>query len=649
MSDQATVETMEFQTEVSQLLKLMIHSLYSNKEIFLRELISNASDACDKLRFEAISNDGLYEGDNDLGVWVTFDEDAKTVTVRDNGVGMNRDEVVANIGTIAKSGTKQFLESLTGDEKQDARLIGQFGVGFYSAFIVADRVTLLSRRAGDSADDGVRWESAGTGSFELSQVTREQRGTEIILHLNEDSQDFLNNWRLRNIIKKYSDHITFPVMMLEEILDTPDEEGNDDAEESEPKTPQFEQVNAASALWTRAKRDLNDEDYQAFYKQSFHDFEDALSWTHNRVEGKLEYTSLLYIPKRAPFDLYDHNQQHGIKLYVQRVFIMDDAEKLMPRYLRFVRGLVDSNDLPLNVSREILQSNKIIDSIRIASVKKVLSLIETMASDSADYFSAFWSQFGQVLKEAPAEDFANREQVAKLYRYASTHEDNDGQTVSLDDYIARMKPGQEKIYYVTADSYAAANNSPHLEIFRQKGIEVLLMHDRVDEWTMSHLHEYDGKSFISVAKGDLDLSAIGTEDEKAEEKDKQKAVEENAKPLVERVKTALGERVEDVRVSQRLTTSPACVVLGQHDMPLHLQQLMRQAGQAVPESKPVLEINPEHPLLVKFDQEPDDEKFSDWAQLLLDQAVLAEGGQLDDAAGFVRRMNTIFVDLSGAQ
>ena len=638
MTDAANVEKMEFQTEVSQLLKLMIHSLYSNKEIFLRELISNASDACDKLRFEAVSNDALFEGQSDLQIVVSFDEAAKTVTISDNGIGMSRDEVVANIGTIAKSGTKQFLESLTGDAKQDANLIGQFGVGFYSAFIVADKVTLLTRRAGLAESEGVSWESDGSGSFEIATVDKPMRGTEIILHLNDNGAEFLHHWRLRNVIKKYSDHITFPVMMLEEVHAP--EEGE------EPKTPELEQVNAASALWTRGKSEISDDEYQAFYKQNFHDFEDALTWSHNKVEGKLEYTSLLYVPKRAPFDLYDHNQQHGIKLYVQRVFIMDDAEKLMPRYLRFVRGLVDSNDLPLNVSREILQSNKIIDSMRNASVKKVLGLLEKMAKNSADDYKAFWEQFGQVLKEAPAEDFANREQVAKLYRYASTQTDTDEASVSLDDYLGRMKPGQDKIYYITADSFAAAKNSPHLEIFRKKGVEVLLMHDRVDEWTMSHLHEYEGKSFVSVAKGDLDLNDIGSEEDKAEEQEKQKAAEEKAAPLVERVKTALGEKVEDVRVSTRLTTSPACVVLGANDMPLHLQQLMRQAGQAVPESKPVLELNPEHPLLQKFDQEADEERFADWSQLLLDQAVLAEGGQLDDAAGFVRRMNDVFMSLA---
>lgn len=640
MNDQVNVEKMEFQTEVSQLLKLMIHSLYSNKEIFLRELVSNASDACDKLRFEGISNDALYEGNDNLSIVIEYNESDKTILVRDTGIGMTRDEVVANIGTIAKSGTKQFLDSLTGDDKQDARLIGQFGVGFYSSFIVADKVTLITRRAGEAVSEGVCWESDGTGSFELSTVEKETRGTDVILHISEAGEEFLNHWRLRNIIKTYSDHITFPVMMLEEVQPSTDES------EEEKKEPELEQINTASALWTRGKREIEDAEYQEFYKQSFSDYEEPLAWSHNRVEGNLEYTSLLFVPKRAPFDLYDHNQQHGIKLYVQRVFIMDDAEKLMPRYLRFVRGLVDSNDLPLNVSREILQSNKVIDSIRGASVKKILSLLETMVKDSAEDYTKFWAEFGQVLKEAPAEDFGNKEQVAKLYRYASTKGSGEEQIVSLDDYIARMAEGQDKIYYITADSFSAANNSPHLEIFAKKGVEVLLMHDRVDEWTMSHLHEYDGKQFVSAAKGDLDLSAIGGGEEK--EKEDQKEAEEKAAPMVERITKSLGDKVQSVRVSQRLTSSPACLVLGEHEMPLHLQQLMKQAGQAVPDTKPVMEINPEHPLLLKLDQEPDDEKFAEWVDLLFDQAVLAEGGQLEDAAGFVKRMNAIFVELANA-
>lgn len=640
MNDQVNVEKMEFQTEVSQLLKLMIHSLYSNKEIFLRELISNASDACDKLRFEGISNDALYEGNDNLSIVVEYNESEKTILVRDNGIGMTRDEVVANIGTIAKSGTKQFLDSLTGDDKQDSHLIGQFGVGFYSSFTVADKVTLITRRAGEAVNEGVCWESDGTGSFELSTVDKETRGTDIILHINEAGEEFLNHWRLRNIIKTYSDHITFPVMMLEEV---PPSAADSDEEKKE---PELEQINTASALWRRSKRDIEESEYKEFYKQSFSDYEEPLAWSHNKVEGNLEYTSLLFVPKRAPFDLYDHNQQHGIKLYVQRVFIMDDAEKLMPRYLRFVRGLVDSSDLPLNVSREILQSNKVIDSIRSASIKKVLSLIESMIKDTPEDYTKFWAEFGQVLKEAPAEDFANKEQVAKLYRYASTKGTGEEQIVSLDDYIARMAEGQDKIYYITADSFSAANNSPHLEIFSKKGIEVLLMHDRVDEWTMSHLHEYDGKQFVSAAKGDLDLSAIGGSKEK--DKEDQKEAEEKAAPMVERISKSLGDKVQSVRVSQRLTSSPACLVLGEHEMPLHLQQLMKQAGQDVPDTKPVMEINPEHPLVSKLDQEPDDEKFAEWVALLFDQAVLAEGGQLEDAAGFVKRMNAIFVELAKA-
>ncbi len=639
MSEQVKSETMEFQTEVSQLLKLMVHSLYSNQEIFLRELISNASDACDKLRFESVSNDSLYEGDSELRIVIGFDEEAKTISIRDNGVGMNREDVIENIGTIAKSGTKQFLESLSGNDKQDAQLIGQFGVGFYSAFIVADKVTLLTRKAGDSAELGVQWESDGTGSFDLADINRDTRGTEIILHIKESASEFVNNWRLRNIVKKYSDHITFPVMMLEEIQAPVDEDGD---KKEEVKEPELEQVNSATALWKRGKKDIKEDEYKEFYKQSFHDFEDPLSWSHNRLEGKLEYTSLLYIPKRAQYDLYDQNQQHGIKLYIQRVFIMDDVEKLMPRYLRFVRGLVDSSDLPLNISREILQSNKIIDSIRSASVKKVLSLLEKMAKKSEDDYKVFWEQFGQVLKEAPAEDFANKEQVAKLYRYASSAEEGEEQNVSLETYLSRMQPGQDKIYYISADNYAAANNSPHMEIFRKKGIEVLLMHDRVDEWTMSHLHEFEGKQFVSAAKGDLDLSGIGSDEEKAD----QKEIEDQAKPLVERIKGVLGEKVDDVRVSKRLTSSPSCLVLGEHEMALHLQQLMKQAGQQIPDSKPILEINPKHPILEKLDQESDEDKFSEWSRMLLDQAILAEGGQLDDAAGFVKRMNSIFVDMA---
>jgi len=638
MSD-STSETMEFQAEVNQLLKLMIHSLYSNKEIFLRELISNASDACDKLRFEAVANDALNEGEESLSIVVDFDKDAHTVTVSDNGIGMNRDEVIANIGTIAKSGTRQFLDSLTGDQQQDAHLIGQFGVGFYSAFVVADKVVLETRKAGEAADQAVRWQSEAAGSYELESITRENKGTSVTLYLREDCQEFADNWRLRGIVKKYSDHITFPIMMMEVVYPDPEEKDKDEP----PKEPQLEKVNDASALWTRGKKDISDDDYKAFYKQVGHDWEDPLAWSHNRVEGKYEYTSLLYIPKRAPFDLYDHNQNHGIKLYVQRVFIMDETEKLMPRYLRFVRGLVDSSDLPLNVSREILQSNKVIEAMKSASVKKVLSLLEEMADKQPDDYKTFWQEFGRCLKEAPGEDFANKEQVAGLYRFASTKSGLDEQSVSLSEYISRMQAGQEKIYYITADSFKAGLNSPHLEIFGKKGIEVLVMYDRVDEWMMSYLTEFDGKQFSSVAKGDLDLGEVQDKDEKQQHEELKK----DAEKLVERLTAALGEKVESVKVSDRLTNSPACIVLGEQDMALHMQQLMKQAGHEVPENKPTLEINPSHPILQKMDGESDEDRFADWGQLLLDQAVLAEGGQLDDAAGFVQRVNEMFVELSG--
>jgi molecular chaperone HtpG len=636
-------ETMEFQAEVNQLLKLMIHSLYSNKEIFLRELISNASDACDKLRFEAVANDALNEGEQELAIVVEFDNEAGTVTITDNGIGMTRDEVISNIGTIAKSGTKQFLEALTGDQQEDARLIGQFGVGFYSAFVVADRVVLETRKAGEDKSSGVRWESEAAGSYNLNPVEREAKGTSVTLFLREDSKEFADNWRLRGIIKKYSDHITFPIKMYEVIHDSPpSEEGEADAEKAEKKEPQLEKVNDASALWTRARKDISEDEYKAFYKQVSHDWEDPLTWSHNRVEGKYEYTSLLYIPKNAPFDLYDHQQQHGIKLYAQRVFIMDEAEKLMPRYLRFVRGLVDSSDLPLNVSREILQSNKVVENIRGASVKKVLSLLENMASKEPDDYKVFWEQFGRCLKEAPGEDFANKEQVAALFRFASTHSGDEAQSVSLADYISRMQPGQDKIYYITADSFAAGKNSPHLEIFIKKGVEVLIMYDRVDEWMMSYLNEFDGKSFSSVAKGDLDLGEI----QDKEEKEQQEGVEKEAEKLVERLKKQLEDKVAEVRVSHRLTSSPACVVLGEQEMALHMQQLMKQAGHEVPANKPTLEINPSHPILKKMDVEIDEDRFGDWSKLLLDQAILAEGGQLDDAAGFVHRMNELIIELS---
>jgi molecular chaperone HtpG len=637
---EAQTETMEFQAEVSQLLKLMVHSMYSNKEIFLRELISNGSDACDQLRFEALANDKLYGDESALELSVSFDASDKTVTITDTGIGMSREEVIDNIGTIARSGTRQFLESLSGDQAKDANLIGQFGVGFYSAFVVADKVTLTTRRAGAPADSGTRWKSDGTGSYTLETTEKEKRGTEIILHLRDDMDEFLNDWRLRSLIKKYSDHITFAVKMQKTVSA---EDGEDKDGEDKEITIEWETVNSASAMWARPKKELKDEEYKEFYKQVCHDYEDPLAWLHNRVEGKYEYTSLLYIPSRAPFDLYERDQTHGIKLYVQRVFIMDDMEKMMPRYLRFVRGLIDSNDLPLNISREILQSNKVIDSIRNASVKKVLGLLESIAKDESDRYQKFWGQFGNVIKEGPGEDFANREQLLGLMRFASTHGNDSTQSVSLADYLSRMKSGQDKIYYITADSHSAANNSPHLEVFRKKEIEVLLMSDRVDEWMMSQLTEHDGKQFVSIAKGGLDL---GDFEDKAEKK-AQKAVEKKSQKLVKKIKDALADQVEEVRVSHRLTTSPACLVLAEQDMALHMQQLMKQAGHSLPTAKPSLEINPDHPVLQRLKSEKDKQTLADWSQLLFDQALLAEGGQLEDAAGFVRRLNGILMTLGG--
>ncbi len=635
-------EEMKFEAEVSQLLQLMIHSLYSNPEIFLRELISNSSDACDKLRFEAVSDASLLESDSDLSIQVGFDTEAGTITVSDNGIGMSREEVVQNIGTIAKSGTKQFLESLTGDQKTDSALIGQFGVGFYSAFVIADKVDLQTRRAGANADEAVLWSSDGTGGYSLDSVSQEKRGTTVTLHVKDEHKNYVDHWQLHSIVKKYSDHVTFPIMMLEQLPPPPEPEEGEEPEA--PKEPQLQQVNAASALWTRSKSDISDEDYQSFYKQVCNDYEDPIAWSHNRVEGNYEYTSLLYLPKRAPFDLYESmTPKNGIKLFVQRVFIMDEAEKLMPRYLRFVRGLVDSNDLPLNVSREILQDNKIIASIRRGSTKKVLGMLNDLAEKKPEEYKDFWTQFGNCLKEAPGEDPGNKEEVAKLYRFDTTHTSSEGELTGLDDYLARMQTGQDKIYYITADSYSAASNSPHLEIFRDKGIEVLLMHDRVDEWMMNYFNEYDGKSFVSIAKGDLDLDGVGMasdDSEKRAEKEKQAA---EAEPLIKRIKAVLEEDTSDVRASTRLTSSPACVVMGEHDMALHMQQLLKQAGHEMPETKPVLEVNPTHPILGLLDREQDEDKFANWSRLLLDQAMLAEGGQLADGAGFVKRMNEMFM------
>jgi len=621
-------ETLEFQTEVKQLLQLMIHSLYSNKEIFLRELISNGSDACDKLRFEALANDKLYENDTELRIRIDLDKDARTITVTDTGIGMTRDEVVDNIGTIAKSGTRQFFESLTGDQAKDSQLIGQFGVGFYSAYIVADKVTLTTRRAGLGAEHGVRWSSAGDGEFTLETVERSQRGTEVVLHLREGEDEFLESFRVKSIINKYSDHIPLPIEML--------------AEAEEDKEASYEAVNKASALWTRPRNEVSDEEYKEFYKHVAHDFEDPMKWVHSHVEGNQSYKTLFYIPSRAPFDLYDRDSRHGIKLYVRRVFIMDDAEQLMPYYLRFVRGLVDSDDLPLNVSREILQHNKLIDTIRAGSIKKVLGLLETMVKDEPELYRDFWKQFGNVLKEGPGEDFANKERIAKLLRFASTRTDSEEQDISLDDYIARMKDGQDTIYYVTADSFAAAKNSPHLQIFRRKGIEVLLLSDRVDEWLVSHLNEYDGKSLASIAKGELDLDKLADEEEKKAARE----TEDEYSELVKRMQEVLGERVNTVRVSKRLTDSPSCLVMGEQDMAVHMQQMLKQAGHDVPVSKPDLEINPAHPLVSRLKDESDAARFSSWSNVLLDQAMLSEGGQLEDPVAFVNRLNDLLQEMT---
>jgi molecular chaperone HtpG len=611
----------------------MIHSLYSNKEIFLRELISNASDACDRLRFSAVSDASLYEEDIELRIKVSYDQEQRTITISDNGIGMTREEVIDHIGTIAKSGTRSFLDSITGDEKNDAKLIGQFGVGFYSSFIVADEVTLRTRKAGEPADQGVEWVSKGKGEYDIASVDRSERGTEITLHLREDEDELLNDWKLRSIITAYSDHIDFPVIMDKTVEADPEEENGETSIEEET-------VNQASALWTRARSEIKDDEYREFYKHVAHDYEDPIDWSHNRVEGTNEYTSLLYIPSRAPYDLYDRDSSNGIKLYVQRVFIMEDAEKLMPRYLRFVRGLIDSNDLPLNVSREILQGSKVIDSIRSGSVKKVLGMLEKIAKNDPEKYQKFWQEFGKVMKEGPAEDFANREKIGKLLRFATTHSGDEEQNVSLDDYIGRMQEDQDKIYYIAADSHAAAKNSPHLEIFRKKGIEVLLLSDRVDEWLTSHLMEFEGKKLQSVAKGELDLGS----DEESEKELEAKA--KSAEKLLKRMKKALQEKAEDVRVTNRLTDSPACIVLNEQDMAMHMQRLLKEAGHEMPGSKPILEINPDHPIVKKLDTEKSKKKFADWSDILFDQALLAEGGQLDDPAGFVAKLNKMLVTIA---
>lgn len=623
-------ETLGFQAEVKQLLHLMIHSLYSNKEIFLRELVSNASDACDKLRFEAIDKPELMQGDTDLRIRVEYDADKRTITISDNGIGLSRDEAVANLGTIARSGTKEFFSQLTGDKQKDAHLIGQFGVGFYSSFIVADKVSVLSRRAGADATEAVLWESDGQGEFSITTVEKADRGTAVTLHLRADEDEFLSGWKLREILRRYSDHISLPVQMLKEEWDS--------EASKQVKTTEWETVNQANALWTRAKSDVTDEQYKEFYKHVSHDFEDPLAWTHNRVEGRSEYTQLLYVPKRAPFDLWDRDARRGVKLYVKRVFIMDDAEQLLPAYLRFVRGVIDSADLPLNVSREILQESRDVRAIREGSTKRILSVLEDMAENNAEQYAEFWGQFGQVLKEGMGEDAANKERIAKLLRFASTQANSATQNVSLADYVSRMKEGQDKIYYVTGESYAAASNSPHLEIFRKKGLEVLLLSDRVDEWMLSFMQEFEGKSLVSIAKGGLDLDALADEDEKKH----QEEVAENFKPLVERLKASLDDKVKDVRVTVRLVDSPSCVVVDANELSPHLLRMLQAAGQAAPEVKPILEINPEHPLIARV-QDANEADFSEWALLLLDQAMLAEGGQLKDSASFVKRLNKLLL------
>ena len=646
MTVKAKKQTLGFETEVKHLLDLMIHSLYSNKEIFLRELISNASDAADRLRFEALSNDSLYENDSDLKIRVEFDKDKRTVTVKDNGVGMTREEVQDSIGTIAKSGTKKFFESLTGDEAKDSALIGQFGVGFYSSFIVADKVTLRTRKAGADAEQGVRWVSAGEGKYSIETVKKRERGTEVTLHLREGEDEFLDGYRLRSIIRKFSDHISLPIVMDKEP--DPSQETDDDKDEKVIVVPEEETVNSASALWSKPKQDIDDEAYNEFYKHVGHDFQDPLAHIHSRVEGTNEYTMLLYIPQSAPFDMWDRDAKHGVKLYVRKIFITDDAEKLMPRYLRFVRGVIDSDTLPLNVSREILQENKQIESIRAGAVKKLLGLLEGLAKNDSEKYQTFWKEFGRVVKEGPIEDFKNKDRIAKLMRFSTTHTDKEVQDVSLEDYVGRMKEGQEAIYYITGDSFAAAKNSPHLEICRKKGVEVLLLSDQVDEWLVSHWTEFEGKQLQSVAKGELDLSKLGSEEEKEAEKENQEKTSEQYKDLVEKVKKILDNKVSEVRISNRLTESAACLVSEVYGMSLNMERIMKEAGQAMPgASKPIFEINPDHALVSRLNDESDEQRFEDLTNILFDQAVLSEGGQLDDPAAFVHKLNGLLQGVLG--
>jgi molecular chaperone HtpG len=640
MSVNAQPEKMAFGAEVKQLLSLVANALYSNKEVFLRELVSNASDAADKLRYKALSDSALYESDGDLKIWIDVDKENRVITIRDNGIGMTREEVCENLGTIAKSGTKAFRDLLSGDQEKDSQLIGQFGVGFYSAFVVADEVTVRTRAAGMTVDQGVEWRSKGDGEYTVENIERSERGTEIRMHLKEDAAEFSDPMRLRTIIRKYSDHILLPIEMHK------DEVKSEEDDKDEIVVPEYEQVNEANALWTLSKSEIKDEDYQALYKHISHDFEDPLAWAHNKVEGKLEYTSLLYIPKRAPFNLFDRDAQRGLKLYVKRVFIMDDAEHFLPTYLRFVKGVVDSNDLPLNVSRELLQSNRVIDKIKAACVKRILSVLEGMANNDAEKYAEFWKTFGSVIKEGPAEDMGNKDRVAKLLRFSSTHETKEEQTVTLDDYISRMSEKQEKIYYLVADTFAGAQSSPLLEVFRKKGVEVLLMSDRIDEWLMAHLNEYEGKSFQSIAKGELDIDKLGSEESEEDKKEaekKQEATKKEFESALKAIETALGERVKEVRLTERLTDSPACVVFDENELTGHMQRLLAATGQEIPVSKPILELNPDHAILKRLQAGVDDINVGKWAEVLLSQALLAEGEMLKDPSNFVKSLNELLI------
>jgi molecular chaperone HtpG len=647
MAVEAKKETLGFQSEAKQLLQLMIHSLYSNKEIFVRELISNASDAIDKLRFESLSNAELLDGDVDLNIKIDIDEEAKTITITDNGIGMNREEAISNLGTIAKSGTSQFLQALTGDQKKDAQLIGQFGVGFYSSFIVAERVVVETRSASAAIDEAVRWESSGEADFAVESITREARGTSVTLFLKADEAEYADAWRIKSVIKKYADHISVPVLMLEEPMAAPTPEGLEegsevDSEVVEEQTAEYQAVNTAQALWTRSRSEVKDDEYKEFYKHISHDFADPLTWSHNKVEGKLDYTSLIYIPAKAPFDMWQRDTPRGVKLYVQRVFIMDEADQFMPLYLRFIKGVVDSNDLPLNVSRELLQSDPSIESMRNALTKRALDSLEKLAKKEPKKYQEFWAEFGQVLKEGPAEDHSNKEKIAGLLRFATTKGDSDEQNQSLVDYISRMKEGQEKIYFVAADNHHTAKNSPHLEVFEKKGIEVLLLSDRIDEWLMSHMMEFDGKQFQDVAKGALDLGEVEEEKDKQE----QEKIEKEFQGLVDRIKEVVSEQVEDVRMTTRLTDSPACLVVKDDDMGMQMRRILESAGQAVPANKRIFELNPEHPLVIKLNDEPDMDRFKELTLVLYDQSMLAEGSQLEEPASYVKRLNKLLLELS---